>query len=142
MYPNRRFSFNACVPSALSMEAMGFLHHVITCLPSYTALQTIRLGTSSHKPVPPSPILTMFNTNNLMLSFALVSGSVIFYRKLQLPFIAVSILRSRLMESYILFSAQVMVTPVTVLHTCEQSHMPLFLQFTTCGHPCYNPPYL
>ena len=90
-----------------------------------------------------------------------------FYRKLKLPFIALSILLSRLMESYSLFSLLLLVTPVTILHTCEQSEMPLFpsvhyfwspllqssirvnslrcrcfLQFTISGHPCYNPPYV
>jgi hypothetical protein len=43
-----------------------------------------------------------------------------------LRFISVSILLSGLMESYILFSSWVLVTPVTIPHACGQARMPLF----------------
>jgi hypothetical protein len=102
-----------------------------------------------------------------MFSFAQVSGPVFFNRKLKLTFNSVSILLSRLIESYILFSSLVMFTSVTVPHTYGQTQMPLFssvhyfwspllqssiplnslrcrcfFQFPTSGHPFYNPPYL
>jgi hypothetical protein len=164
IYQNRWYSFNACVPSALSMEAVGSLQ---TWLPVY---QTTR----HHKPQDWAHHL-IYRSLPLHLKSCLIqiiscSASFrfrdqFFYSKLTLPFIAVSILLSRFMESYILFSSLVMVTPVTIPHTCEQSQIPLFssvhfwspllqssipvdrlrcccyLQFTS-GHPCYNPPYL
>jgi hypothetical protein len=83
-----------------------------------------------------SPLLqSSIPVNNLKM--LLFSSFHYFWSPLLQSSMHVNSLRCRCFVSSLL-----LVTPVTILHTRKQSQMQLFRQFTTSGHPCYNPPYL
>ena len=117
MYPNGRFSFNRCVFPALSMEEVGSLQ---TLPPVY---QTTR----HHKPQDWAHHLTCrslpFHFKPCLIQSILWSASLWFRDQFLLPYSKVAI------HDCFHFTVEVL----RIVHS---------FQFTTCGHPCYNPPYL